>query len=142
MTTPPSKTVALAKHRYILAEYGDIDYRIKVYTAMRTVPMLGMKQPIPAGGIMGWETVISVWYRGRAAHNYKYDIDIDGRKITGYTDHEGIATIRYIEPDIKCCCNPDHQRCELAGTGTITISKEPLSLASLEPETRTDITTA
>lgn len=71
-------------------EGTDGAFHIRVYRRTRTKPFEGMRQPTPAGGIMGLETVISVKELGLDAVDLKYEIYREDRLVEfGHTDSNG-----------------------------------------------------
>ena len=49
---------------------------INIDRVFRTAPLAGMKQPTPRGGMMGYEAILKLKYKGQPAFRYRWELYI------------------------------------------------------------------
>lgn len=54
---------------------------INIDRVFRTTPLVGMKQPTPRGGMLGYEAILKIKYKGQPAFRYRWELYITDQLI-------------------------------------------------------------
>ncbi|MHA1288932.1 MAG: hypothetical protein ACTSPB_16190 [Candidatus Thorarchaeota archaeon] len=76
-------------HDFELIEEAKNEVYVKIERICRTTPFVGMKQPTPIGGILGYEAILTIKHLGELV-SYPWTISQSGDTIAeGLTDMQG-----------------------------------------------------
>ena len=90
MNVKPKLVVDFYNEEYLRLEYADDEMFVSVRRQMRLIPYTGMKQPCPAGGMLGLEVILEVKDFGKPASDYKWELCLGRRKMNhGKIGHAG-----------------------------------------------------
>lgn len=79
-------------NEYELIEEVKNNIYIKIDRECRTTTFVGMKQPTPVGGILGYETILLIKHDGKPAKEYYWELFTENKYIaSGITDENGIC---------------------------------------------------
>lgn len=94
-------------HKYELLHQGDSEYHIALFREQRLHRFDSMKQPVPAGALMGLDLVLHVKYMGKPASNHWISIFRDKALIySGRLNEKGHLYGIPLPWDHKCKCVP------------------------------------
>lgn len=78
---------------YNLIDEARDEVYVNIERVVRTKPYDGMKQPTPAGGMLGVETIMVLRYRGDIARGFRWELSDRDITHVGVTDEHGTSRV-------------------------------------------------
>jgi hypothetical protein len=76
--------------RYRIHKEAKSEILVEIERKLRRKPLIGMKQPTPAGAMLGWEGAIAIKNKGQIADGYRWKLYCENTLIQeGRTDEHG-----------------------------------------------------